>query len=231
MEYPLFDDLKIGLIEQVFTVERNLLIWGSVADEKSFLEQQSKEVQKLFSFIQVSAQTNFVLALGKLYDIPNKYPTHSILYFLNLVEKEIESLDVIVEKTAVRQLLEFYRVSNELINALDDPDPKSFPIKFVAYYREIYRSESVTSDINSLKSVRDKIVAHNEATTETMYYLDFDVINRLLKLPTEIISVFGKAYHSTIWESNGFSMIKRSAEHDSFFVKAVIDILKGDERG
>ncbi|RYZ85123.1 MAG: hypothetical protein EOP04_16615, partial [Proteobacteria bacterium] len=78
----IFEEFKQGLLLQIYDAERNILIWQHIADEVEFLKTQPKDVQQLYSFLQLAAQTNFVLATGKLYDKPRRYPTQSILYFL-----------------------------------------------------------------------------------------------------------------------------------------------------
>ena len=72
--------------------------------------------------------------------------------------------------------------------------------------------------------MRDKVVAHNE-TVGTLHF-EFEVADRLIKFVTEIISVFAMAYQSTAWETKMFSLIKRNAERDAYFVKWNIDNLK-----
>src|SRR5476649_1342091 len=94
-----------GLLLQTFEVEKNLLIWQYVAEEVALLEIQSGDVKSLFSFVQQSAQTNFVLALGKLYDNQKKYPTQCILYFLRQVKDNANSGIDIIEKRATQRLL------------------------------------------------------------------------------------------------------------------------------
>jgi hypothetical protein len=72
--------------------------------------------------------------------------------------------------------------------------------------------------------MRDKVVAHNEATESIK--LEFELVQRLLKFATEVVSVFGMAYHSTIWKTGKISMITENAKRNAWFVKSGIQKLK-----
>lgn len=72
--------------------------------------------------------------------------------------------------------------------------------------------------------MRDKAIAHNEAIENVR--LELDVVRRLLKFGSEIVSIFGMAYHSTIWENEKRSLITVNAENNAWFVKSLIEKLK-----
>jgi hypothetical protein len=220
----IFDEFKQGVLSQIHDAERNILIWQHIADEKEFLETQLEDVQQLYSFLQLAAQTNFVLSVGKLFDKPKNYPTQCILYFLTLVEKRADKNLEIVEDSSTKMLLARYNASHFLIKAVNSEDWSQFPKHFVTYYREKYNSQQVQDDIKQVKLMRDKVVAHNEATESIK--LEFELVQRLLKFATEVVSVFGMPYHSTIWETGKISMITENAKRNAWFVKSGIQKLK-----
>ncbi len=220
----IFEDFKHGVLLQIHDAERNIIIWKSIAKESKFLKTQSEDVQQLYSYLQLASQTNFVLAVGKLFDKPKKYPTKCILYFLKQVEINTFEKIEIVEKNSTKKLLAQYKVSQYLFNSVGSEDYSDFPRQFVKYYLDRYNSHQIQSDIDQVKLMRDKVIAHNE----TLYSvrLEFEVVYRLLKFASEIVSIFGMAYHSTIWENENTSLITLNAQRNAWFVESSIQKLK-----
>lgn len=224
MEDFIFEDFKHGVLLQIHEAERNILIWEYIGEESEFLKTQPVEVRQLYSFLQLASQTNFVLALGKLFDKPKNHPTQSILYFLKQVEVNTNKNIEIIEKGATKKLLKSYQAPEYLLNAVDSSDNFEFQKKFVKYYSQKYNSSQIQSDIEQVKFMRDKAIAHNEAIENVR--LELDVARRLLKFGSEIVSIFGMAYHSTIWENETKSLITINAENNAWFVKSLIEKLK-----
>lgn len=213
----LVKEFRQGLVLQVYEAEKNVFIWQNIADEVDFLNTQQQDTKLLYSYMQLAAQTNFVLALGKMFDKPKNYPTKCIMYFLREVELNAYKFSEIVKKTSIEQMLIKFGVSKELLSSLHSGDYAEFPKRYAEYYRTLYQASDMQSDIDKVKIVRDKVVAHNEAI-QTIF-LDFDVIKRLLKFATEIVCVFEMAYSSTVLES-------KNAERNAEFVKSTIKLLK-----
>lgn len=214
-----------GLVAQTFLAERNILIWQHIGEEVSFLKSQPKPIQSLYLFIQSAAQTNFILSLAKIFDTPNKkYPVMCILTFLELLEDpNLESIDII-ETTNTIELLKEFNCPISLIQTVECGNPKLFPQGLAKHYKSKYYESIIQTDISDIRIMRDKSIAHNEFTGELT--LKFDTAYRLISFVSEIISIFGMAYHSTIWKTEKFSMIKKNAENEAYFIKSNINFLK-----
>lgn len=133
-----------GLLIEVFQATRNILIWQHIGDEIDFLKSQKHYTKSLYSFVQQSAQTNFILSLGKLYDKPtNKYPTQCILYFMQQIKVDAHNAAEIIEKNITKKLLEEYNFPDSLIHAVNDPDKSIFPKLFSDYYLDKYNDTRV----------------------------------------------------------------------------------------
>lgn len=225
MTEQLNDYFQKGLVFEAFQAERNILIWQHVANETDFLKTKDQPVQKLYSFIQQSAQTNFILCLGKLYDNPSKnYPTRCILSFLKMLQESSLEAVSIIETIGTKNVLVQFDCPMELIDSVDNLDFGLFPKLFATVYLARYTDTELQKDIQILRAMRDKGVAHNEVFGDL--YFPFESATRLLAFVAEIITIFGIAYHSTIWRIAEFSFLKKNAERDSFFVKSNIDGLK-----
>lgn len=224
MKDQIDDYFNKGLVVECFQAERNILIWQYVADEVEFLETQNKDIQQLYSFIQLSAQTNFILCLGKIFDNPSKkFPTRCILSFLDLINSSSLEVEIVETSNTIKLLIE-NDCPTEMIDSVKNNNSALFPKLFVKHYRDKYESASLKQDIETLKLMRDKVAAHNEAVGDL--YIDFKTTERLIGFASEIIAIFGMAYHSAIWRTDNFSFIKRDAERNALFIKSNIERLK-----
>ena len=220
----IFEEFNQGILLQIYEAERNIRIWQNIADQIEFLKTQTNDIQQLYSFLQLASQTNFILSVGKIFDTPRNYPTQSIIYFLEKVEQRAYENVAIIEDKSTISLLRQFQAPDVLIASVNSDDKSEFPKQFVKYYREKYQSEEVQADIEKVKFIRDKSVAHNEALKEIR--LEFESVYRLLEFATEIVAVFGMAYHSTIWKQENVSLIRQNAERSAFFIMSTIKKLK-----
>lgn len=213
------DYFNQGLILHTFQAERNILIWKYIAEEFNFLNTQKREIIEMYEFMQRSAQTNYILSLGKIFDKPDRnYPNRCIQSFLN---KLIETANVqIVETTETKKLLKKYICSSELIESVENSKKESFPELFAKYYLKKYNDKDFQIEINKLKSLRNKVEAHNEVIGNLS--LEFETTEILLNFVTEIVTIFGMAYYSTKWGT----LVKKNAEDYAFFIKSNIAELK-----
>lgn len=219
--------LNEGLITQIFYAERNILIWKYIADEAVFLQSKENYIKSLYGFIQRSAQTNFIISLGKIYDKPNrKFPTRCITSFLELLNSSDFTGIEIVETTMTKELLLEYKCPVDLRESVDDQNKNIFPKFFVKHYKSLYDSSSMQTEISTLKMMRDKVEAHNEDIGDDEIEVPFETIKRLIDFVSEIISVISMAYYSTIWKSENYSLITSNAERYASFIKSNIEDLK-----
>ena len=212
-----------GILAPAYQAERNILIWQHIADE--YLEIEKDHRRKLYSFIQQSAQTNYILSLGKLFDTPSKrYPTRCIKSFLELLKSPNLVPAEIIETTNTIRTIKDNKAPVELIDAINNKNWNKFPSIFADYYLKRYQETTLQVDLEKLKTMRDKAEAHNEAIVNI--YLGFHTTTALLAFALEIISIFGMAYRSEGWKINGESFVTLNAERGASFIKVCIDELK-----
>ncbi len=217
-----------GILDNAFQAERNLIIWKKIADEVDFLNRQSKEIQQLYSFIQLAASTNIVLYTAKLFDKPKNNPTRCILSFLELIKSKSKNLPKIVETTGTIKILKDYKSPKDLINSVEYSDTSLFPLQFYNYYKTKYDSSEIKEKISNLKDTRDKMVAHSEVLNKQLD-LELQNIEDLLSFALEIISIFGMAYYSTIYGNREYSFLTRDADRGAYFIEDNINSLKKEK--
>lgn len=214
-----------GIVVQAFQAERNLVIWNKIGNKVAVLKTQTKEVQKLFSFIQSSAQTNFILYTAKLFDNPDKnYPTRCMLSFLELIKNNSNSLTQIIEIPNTIKLLKEYNCPVELIQAVNANDITLFPLEFYQYYYKKYNSDVIQGKIKEVKYIRDKFIAHNENISNSQN-LELKIVEDLLSFALEIIAIFGMAYDSTLYSFNGKSILTDGVNRDVYFIEQSLNNL------
>lgn len=229
------DLIKNGLIRDIFHAEMNLSIFKRIADNIEFLKTTHPEDQKLFGYLQVSANNQIILALSRLFDKPSKkFPTRCILSFLDLIKAEKDNFPKIIELHNTVQCLYSYHPTSGaidyLIEAVGDDDPSVFPYRFYQFYSTEYIQAEIQDHLIDLKIFRDKFIAHNEVfEIQGFQGIENSGIIRLLEFAQEIVSVIGWAYFSTVYHTNGNYLLSENAKQRSYFVKHLIDKMKKDE--
>lgn len=216
--------IKRGIVGQIFEAEISLIIWDKIAGHRDKYDKQDAVTKKLFSYIQRSSGTNYILNTAKIFDNPSKkYPTRCLLSFFDLVENKI-GFPQIENDTGLIKLLKEYKCSETLISKVKNSDSTAFAKEFCLYYRQKYADDSIKKDIDEVKFARDKYIAHNE-DMKVNGRVEMKTFRNLLDFATEVVSVFSFAYFNSRWTLNNKSLIKESAEKDSYFIKATLDKL------
>jgi len=116
----------IGIVNQIFEAEISLVVWNKIAEQIDKLEKLDDPSKKLFSYIQKSSGTNYILNTAKIFDTPNKkYPTRCLLSFFNLIDKN-NNFPKIENKTGLIRILERYNCSSNLIFTVNNIDSTIF---------------------------------------------------------------------------------------------------------
>lgn len=212
--------LTYGISTHIFQAERNLLIWEKVAKHSSLAKILDEKYTALFVFLQQSAQTNFVLYTAKIFDSPSKkYPTRCLLSLFELLESK-NDFPKIDNINSTIELLRKSNVPDEISVLVKEKKSNLFVQDYLKYLRSKYDSANIKSDIDQVKFLRDKYVAHNENML-TSARIELQSVRNLLKFATEILEVFGQAYFNQLWTLGNLS-INSQAEKNSKFVDAII---------
>jgi hypothetical protein len=182
-------------------------VWGKLAS----LE---KDEQRLFVYLKQAATLKTVLSLAKLYDKKNKkYPTRCI----ESLFEELEKSDFEIQNNYVDQLnWDKFSKSNTLVIKTifngDEPNAKEFIPYFKHYIEESMKKE--IEPFKTLKTWRDKRIAHNENFDETVSISD-DQIDLPISLPTALIKFIDDFIPN--------SMITASPANGSYFIDEMIE--------
>ncbi|MDF9800560.1 hypothetical protein OKW21_005823 [Catalinimonas alkaloidigena] len=228
---PFLKDLKDflvnGLVKDLFHAEYNLHIYEKIASRKLAIENLSSEEINLLAYIQNSANIKLMLALSRLYDKPNnRFPTRCILSFLKMINKHKDEFSKVEQYIITKETLERYDCLPELINAVTSDDPSLFPFMYYSYYYSKYQTTSIQQNLDTLKVLRDKFIAHNESyDIDTIAVLKEQGFFYLINFAKEIISVAGIAFFSIGFSGSSKYLLSEDAYLKTCFVDNLLEKL------
>lgn len=214
-----------GLLFEIFHAKTNLLIWELIASEYDFLSKQKKHIKDLYSFIQQSAGTNFILHIAKLYDKKKKHPTMCISDFIELIKNQANTLPKISQTGMTTSLLVAKKASQRLITSVTSENANDFPNEFYIYYKSRYEEELIQKAIQKLNTIRSKSIAHNEIML-TEPSIDFSELNMLLNFAMDIAFTYATAYENEYCGTGGDYPIELSVLNAASFISENIELLR-----
>jgi len=205
-----------GLLSQYYIAKYNVEIWTKIANEYDFLSMQSENVQRLYSFIQISAVNNYLMALARLFDNGEDKKTMCIESFLVLAKKDKgETLEI----NAVRKLLNAYSIDEKILNQVKGEKSISILENLCNIYQIKYQTDNIKLTIVALRKIRNKRIAHNDSKINSSC-LELSKVESLLDFAGQIISIFGVALFSTSFQ------IEYQINLDTFFIDENIQQIK-----
>lgn len=100
-----------------------------------------------------------------------------------------------------------------LLNGPGFGDGITFVAQFVPAFREILDSEAVSKAVDSLKYVRDKRVAHNEAAES--HGPTWEALRSLLEHAQNFVGVVGWVFFNTVYVHEGAYLLSDDAKRPS----------------
>lgn len=203
-----------GLVADIFKMERAyhiLSVIGSNADQLN--DRARGNYGELFGAFQGSLEVDAVLAAARIYDSPsNRYPTRCLRRALSLIEDSVEELPEITQTYNTKLSLAFLGEAAVIISAVD-LGRDMFVAQFVPAFRQILDSGAVMEAVDSLKYVRDKRIAHNEAAMP--HGPTWETLNSLIKHAQNFVGVVGWAFLSTAYIHDGAYFLTDDAKRPS----------------
>lgn len=191
--------IQNGLLKDLIISERSYLLNKKISEtSKGALRKTNKiEISKILYNL---TYTEMVLAMGRLYDNPDKkYPTRCIKQLYKIV-KELEYKIEIKDKAILFTQLRHLDLYPDMINLLDGSSIVDFNKRAIAFFEAEELNDPIMSCIRTIKDIRNKFLAHNEDIKLTSF-LPYDSIEFLLNHAKNVISFFSLAYSGIILKS------------------------------
>lgn len=203
-----------GLVSDIFKMERAYHILSVIGNNSNQLNNPALgSFGELFGAFQDSLEVDSVLAVARVYDSPsNQYPTRCLRRALTLMEDRVLELPEISEPYSTKSSLAFLDKRSMVIDSVD-LGRDAFVVQFVSAFREILDSKDITEAINSLKYIRDKRIAHNEAAVSDGP--TWDAMSLLIKQAQNFVGVVGWAFFNTAYLHEGTYFLSSDAQRPS----------------
>lgn len=219
-----------GLVSDIFKMERAyhiLSVIGSNADQLN--DRALGNFGELFGAFQGSLEVDAVLAVARVYDSPSKqYPTRCLRRALSLMEDRVAELPEIAERYNTKLSLAFLGENSSVVGSVD-LGRDAFVARFVPAFREILDSEAVSKAVDSLKYVRDKRIAHNEAAEP--HGPTWEALKSLINHAQNFVGVVGWAFFNTVYVHDGAYFLSDDAQRPSRALRRLVERIRVTGRG
>lgn len=180
-----------GVLKDVLLAERSYSLNKEINSNYSTIPKgMSVDISNILYDL---SYTEMVLALCRIYDTPrNKYPTRCLKQIYKVFKDADYNLDI-PHKDEVLLQSPFFELPENIIELLRKCGNKDFNKRAVFYFECDEINEPLATALDTLKIIRDKLLAHNEDVpidTSIRYY----DIELLLKHAQNAISFFCLGY-------------------------------------
>ena len=113
------------------------------------------------------------------------------------------------------------------MHSLETSD-EEFTETFVEYYISVIDTEENKEIISKLKTIRDKVLAHNEMTSN-LSGPTWDGLGKLIDISKNLAGILGGAYLSTVYMHNNEYYLSSDAERPSRALNRLLKRVYADE--
>ena len=220
--------VKEGVVSDIFRAERAISLVKFSGLRAAQINNGSGGFGLLFGAIQISLNTEALLALARIYDKPSHtYPTRCLRGVLSFLATRGSELPSIREPYQLEICLRAMYAPPELVLTVRQ-QPADFAPKFAAFVEEILGRSKMVEALQKLKTLRDKRLAHNDneqvAAAEGPTWV---ALSELLELAKHAVGVLGWAYFSTAYTVNGEYILTEDALRPAIGLNRLLDQLYG----
>lgn len=180
-----------GILKDVLLAERSYSLNREINTSHSKIP---KGVEADISWILYDlSYTEMVLSLCRIYDNPDKrFPTRCLKQVYKFIKDSDYDLDIPYKEEVLLQS-PFFDIPSSFINLFQESSNKDFNRRAVAYFETEEINEPIITALETLKTIRDKLLAHNEdVPVDTL--VRYDNIEVLLKHAQNAIAFFSLGY-------------------------------------
>ena len=186
-----------GVALDIFRADQCISMLNAIGTSAKFLNNQG--FGDVFGSMQGYLTEHVVLSITKIFEKPTRYPIRSIPRALDILEKNSEIITITDHQTLINRLSKW---ENQI--SIDNKTDSELTILLVSILRQ--ETPSVHTDtlmkMNALKTMRDKQIAHHEATAvENIEKVTWDEIDSILRFAKSTVGVIGKVYLELSYES------------------------------
>lgn len=213
-----------SLVENIFLADQSYYLLktsGEFADSIN-----SANFGNLFGFLQSICSDKFILSVTKIFEKENpRYPTYSIPVVIDLLEKHFDVLNICQRPNFLRVLKENGLSDNTLVELSDSALKCKVINHFKSTLPDISKKDNcaLSQALDSVKTIRDKRIAHDEKVEITnLPEVTWVELNNLLSYAKNFIGAIGWGYLGHAYEINGEYILSRDAKCTSSAIRRLL---------
>jgi hypothetical protein len=219
-----------GLATDIFIAERAFSLFKEIGDHPDLVRRPSG---LFFKSAQEAFKDQYLLALARLFDnASKKNPTRCMEGLLKFIEKNHSRMPLIVERPNLVKVLRSAGFTEKTVAlAQDESCDAQLATSIVQHFERVLSSQGNQKLLGTLKTIRDKRLAHNELRPEKQLIDTIDVVTfqdlyALLSIAKDFLGIIGWAYMSTIFMHNGEYHLSKDAIRPIHSLKKLLESLK-----
>jgi hypothetical protein len=184
--------IQEGLTKDIVIAERCLKLNKKISQ---FHNKTSDKIKKDISLILYDlSYTEMVLSLSRIFDIPDKkYPTRCIKKLHQIARQEILQDEIKKNKAESILNLKYFGFWSDFINLLKDSSDLEFIDRSTGFFESLEINEPIAGNIIKLKTIRDKLLAHNEdIDLDTL--IPYKLTENLIEYAKNVVSFYFLTY-------------------------------------
>lgn len=225
------DDLiKNGICKDIARAETAYFMFEVIGEEATTINQRTNgNYGRVFGTVQMSLQTELVMALGRIFD--KRDDRNSTRCLDELLHQTVKLKDRdIIERGQLERLLEHRNAPKYLLDCIKN-EPSEFPNLLRCYVDNEIKNTETRDKIRNLRNIRNKRFAHNDIVIKDKSIPDWESIESILELAKFAVAAIGAAYLSTIYQGDGTFFLTEDAKRPSLGMKRLLKQIYGNSSG
>jgi hypothetical protein len=206
--------VRDGLVSDIFRAERAIAILKVSGTRSDEINRGHGNYGELFGALQNALTTEAILALARIYDMPDRrFATRCLTGVLDFLNAQQDELPAIREPHQLELSLRAMQAPQQLLTVARER-PNDFAPTFGTFARALMAVPERTAALEGLKRLRDKALAHNEHVAP-FEGPSWNALIELTELAKQIVGVLGWAYFSTAYTPDGKYLLTEDARRPS----------------
>jgi len=184
--------IKNGLVKDIAIAERCLKLNRKINRLHANTEDKIKKDISLILYDL--SYTEMVLSLSRIFDTPSKkYPTRC-LKKLHQIADQVDLTEELNKNKAESILnLQNFGFWPDFIDLLKESSDKQYIIRSTGFFESTEINEPIAGYISKLKTIRDKLLAHNEdVSLDTL--IPYELSENLIEYAKNVVSFYYLTY-------------------------------------
>jgi hypothetical protein len=206
--------LEKSHVAEIFKAEKSYFLFEEISQNAASINKTHHgHYASLFGYLQNVLKRDVILCLAKIYDEPKNHETLCFKYLLKKMKECAKEFPSVSENSHIRNELLRAGMPFETINKLSKmkDSPESGAIEVANFFSGRISSKENKAKIYSLKTLRNKKIAHNDNIEIIEDLLTWRDILDLIELAKNFVGVLGW-FFNTAYSINGEYILSKDSK-------------------